>query len=115
MYSEEKKQQVLETFRNTLGNIRATCKKHGIDRGTFYNWVESDPAFAAKVEEYKLEAGDYVEQALAERIDAGDTTAIIFALKTKYKDRGWTEKQEVAVDVTSGGQPVRYADIMPKE
>ena len=69
--------------------------------------------FAAEVEEVKEEFLDFAEECLVERMRAGDTTAIIFALKSKGKQRGWGEKAEMQVDLSSGGQPIRYADFMP--
>lgn len=107
------KSKVLEALHKSLGNITKACKAGGINRQTFYNWLKNDPDFAAEVEQVKEEEGDFVENALRSRIEKGDTSAIIFVLKTKYRDRGYVEKTEQAVDITSGGKPIRYADIMP--
>lgn len=116
MYDEKTRKIVIEHYRASLGDVSLTCKKAGIGRTAFYEWLKKDEAFAAEIEQIKTEEfADFVESALKQRIQAGDTTAIIFALKTKFRERGWSDKQEVAVDVTSGGQPIRYANIMPKK
>ena len=111
-YSDKKKAAVMATYRETHGNLTETCRVHKISRQTFANWREKDPDFAAEAQEVREECGDIIESALMARIEAGDTTAIIFALKTKYKDRGWTERNEMQLDVTAT-KPVQYADIMP--
>lgn len=113
MYSKEQKQAVLATYHKTLGNLAKTCKAHKLSRSTFYEWCKTDPEFAAEVEDVKEEYLDFVEDALLDRIKAGDTSAIIFALKTKGKNRGWSEKNEMQVDLTSGGKPIKYSDVMP--
>ena len=114
MISDKTKNKVIEHLQKSLGNISLACKKCRISRTTFYEWMKNDAEFKQQVDEIQDIAADFVESALYRRIEKGDTSAIIFALKTKYRGRGWTEKQEVAVDVTSGGQPIRYCDIMPK-
>jgi transposase-like protein len=113
MYTKEQKQAILATYRETLGNLSATCRAHKVSRSTFGEWCKKDPEFAAEVEEVKEEFLDFAEECLVERMRAGDTTAIIFALKSKGKQRGWGEKSEMQVDLTSSGKPIRYADIMP--
>lgn len=72
------------------GNVSIACQKLGIDRSTHYLWCK-------KHEEYEFEAQeairegkkvirDLAEAGLVKRIAAGDTTAIIFALKNLDKD-----------------------------
>lgn len=113
MYTKQQKQAILATYRETLGSLTETCKAHKLSHSTFCEWCKKDPEFAAAVEETKEAFLDFAESALVERMRAGDTTAIIFALKTRGKQRGWSEKAELEVDLTSKGKPIRYADIMP--
>ena len=72
----------------------------GITRGTYYLW-EKDEAFQQKLAAVKPEEIllDFTENALIKRIEKGDTTAIIFTLKTKGKNRGYIEKQELDINV----------------
>ena len=89
------KDKVLEEYRKSLANVTITCRKCNIDRVTFYNWLKKDPEFAAAAEDIKKnEVCDFIEDALMKRIYDGDTTAIIFAAKTRLKDRGYVERQE---------------------
>lgn len=113
MYSEKKKQKVID-YLHKMASITNACKKAGVSRRVFYDWKKADPEFAAEVEQIMNEEfPDFVEDALKRQIQQGDTKAIIFALKCKCRDRGWVERTEQQIDLTSGGQPIRYADIMP--
>lgn len=78
-----------------LGNISLACKATKISRQTFYNYMESDADFKARVDAVNEVALDFAESALFKQIQSGDTTAIIFFLKTKGKKRGYIERQEV--------------------
>ena len=66
-----------------------------ICRKTFYNWKNSDSEFAADVQLVEDSLIDYAKSKLMENITKNDTTSIIFFLKTKGKDQGFTEKQEI--------------------
>jgi hypothetical protein len=72
-----------------------TCKAIGIERATFYLWLKEDDAFREKIT--ALEEGDIdsAETALKRQILDGNITAIIFYLKTKGKNRGYVERQEL--------------------
>lgn len=92
-----KKQSVVQIYQKTFGNVTSACKHANISRVTYYGWLKTDPEFKAAIEavEPKEVFVDYAENALAEKIMEGDTTAIIFALKTKGKHRGWVERKEI--------------------
>lgn len=93
------KKKFLEIFKEKLGNISVSCRAYGINRQTFYNWYANDPDFKAAADDVKEVRMDFIENALMQRINAGDTAAIIFAAKTICKDRGYVEKVENDVSV----------------
>lgn len=97
---EAEKKGFLDAYRSAGGVIKRACVALGIDESTFYYWRRNDKDFAAAFEEARI---DYVEGRLMERINAGDTTAMIYFLKTKGRHRGWSEKlpQPAAPKVTS--------------
>ena len=84
----------LEAYQAKAFNISAACKAVGIDRRTYYRWL-ADSAFAQKVKDVMEERIDFVESKLFQKIKDGEITAIIFALKTLGKHRGYIERQEL--------------------
>lgn len=91
------KARFLTNFEKSLGVISTACKQTKITRQTYYNWINSDDEFKEQVNDIQEAQKDYVESKLIENIEKNDTTAIIFYLKTKAKDRGYTNKEEIEV------------------
>lgn len=102
MISNIKKNKLLESLRNNLGNITLSCEEVGISRFTYYSLMERNAEFKSEVEEIQNMCLDVVENALFRNVRAGDTTAIIFYLKTKGRKRGYTERQELDLSNTDG-------------
>ena len=93
--------------------VTYACKDVGIDFVTYQNWRRRYPDFDAQVDRVlNEECADMVESALLKRIKAGDTTAIIFYCKTKLKNRGYTERQEIT---GADGEPLVKARVLSKE
>lgn len=92
---EDKKALFLKAFAQSRGIIAPACRAIKLTRPTYYNWMDSDPSFAEEVEAIRQEQIDNVESALLTKIDEGDTTATIFYLKTKGRDRGYSERTEL--------------------
>lgn len=89
-----KQKTFLDLFKKASGNISIACEKTGISRGTYYNWINDNPRFKEKVDEVNESLIDFSESKLHLKINEGDTTAIIFHLKTKGKQRGYVERVE---------------------
>jgi hypothetical protein len=91
-----KKKSFIEAWENSFGNITVACKALKMSRQTFYDWKNEDEVFKQALKD--AEPGeiflDFAESALQNKIRKGDTTAIIFALKTKGKKRGYIERSE---------------------
>ena len=95
------KKDLLEALHKSLGVVTTACERTGIGRTTYYDWYRNDPEFKTQVDSLEDVALDFTESKLHERIREGDTTAIIFHLKTRGKKRGYVERQEIATDPTS--------------
>lgn len=80
---------MLDAIRIT-GNASKACSMAKIARPTWYRWMNGDPdltaAHKAAMAAGREHRADRAEDKLGERIEKGDTTAIIFALKTLRKD-----------------------------
>lgn len=91
----KKKQAFLAIYEAKAGNISHACKSVDISRSTFYDWLTSDPLFAAAVNDVDEALLDWAESMLKKGIQDGDHTLLIFFLKTKGKSRGYIEKVDV--------------------
>lgn len=79
---------------------------------TVTNYVKRNKHLQRVVEECREGTLDLAEGKILEKIRDGDTTAIIFFLKTKGKNRGYTERQELS---GADGKPLRYVIEAPSE
>lgn len=93
----QKKKRFIEALEKKLGNISDACKAMNMSRQTFYDWKEQDDDFKEDVENVKEGLLDLAESKLLENIKKNENIAIIFFLKTKGKQRGYIEKQELEV------------------
>lgn len=92
---EDKKALFLKAFEQSRGIIAPACRAISMTRQIYYKWLEDDPSFAEAVEAIRQEQIDTVESVLLNKIEDGDTTAVIFYLKTKGKERGYSERTEL--------------------
>lgn len=89
------KEEFIKAFHANRGIISMACEAVGISRSTYYNWLQADTAFAEAVEDVREVQIDHVEGQLLNLIESGDTTATIFYLKTRGKERGYSERMEL--------------------
>lgn len=91
---ESKKTAFPAMLQRNKGMITKTCQEMEMTKSTYYYWREKDEDFAARCDDVLEFTLDTVELALLDKIDKGDTTAMIFYLKTKGKHRGYVERIE---------------------
>ena len=95
----DKQRLFLKIYQKNMGVVAKACREANIARTTFYDWRKNE-AFAAECKMLDEEVIDFAENALYRKIADGDTTSIIFFLKTKGKHRGYIERTEVAAEVS---------------
>lgn len=86
---------MIEALIKSLGVVTSACRLVQISRETHYRWMKKDKKYKTSVEDIENIAIDFVETKLHKQIEKGDTTAVIFFLKTKGKARGYVERSEV--------------------
>ncbi len=88
------KKAMVEAMKQSLGIVSEACKIAGVCRQQHYTWLKDDSEYKKDIDDISEDAIDFAETALRKKIAKGDTTAIIFYLKTKGKSRGYIEKTE---------------------
>jgi hypothetical protein len=90
-----KKKIIIAALEQSLGVITTACKKADVPRSTFYKWYNEDQQFKSEVDDIQEITLDFAESQLFKQIKENNTTATIFFLKTKGKNRGYIERQEI--------------------
>ena len=115
--TEIKKKEFLAAFEKLLGNVTQTCRQVKMARSQYYYWREHDEEFKKKSDEVGEIVLDFAESALHKQINEGNTTATIFLLKCKGKNRGYTEKQELELsgEVTNRNVEIVFKDDIDED
>jgi hypothetical protein len=82
--TKEKKALFIGIYKRTLGSIKSTCEKVGIDRSVFYDWLRDDPEFsAAKKQAFKEKLED-IEELENKKMLSGDSSMIKHFLDKRH-------------------------------
>jgi hypothetical protein len=95
--TEHRKKAMLEALELSLGIVSTASKKANVGRTQHYEWLKEDPQYKAAVEAIQESVIDFAESHLYKLIKEGNPAANIFYLKTKGKNRGYIERQEIEV------------------
>jgi hypothetical protein len=93
-----RKKDLLDALERSLGIVSTACEKVGVDRKTHYNWLKDDPEYKEAVRAIEERTIDFAESHLHALIKDKNPAATIFFLKTKGKNRGYVERQEIEVN-----------------
>tara|TARA_R110002012_G_scaffold151637_5_gene311581 strand:- start:1352 stop:1690 length:339 start_codon:yes stop_codon:yes gene_type:complete len=94
---DTQKKAMIEALERSLGIVSTACQSVGVSRQTHYNWMKADTEYAQGVKELEGRTLDFAESHLHKLIKDGNPAATIFFLKTKGKQRGYVERQEIEV------------------
>jgi hypothetical protein len=87
--------QMIRALNETKGMITLAAQKLDCAPNTVRRYIREYPTIAQAQKDARDKMTDAVELKLYEKIMSGDTTAMIFYLKTQAKERGYIERQEV--------------------
>lgn len=93
--AKPKVNDLIAKIREAKGNISAVARAYHVSRTAVYQWIATYETAKEALADEREGMVDVAESALYKQIIGGDTTAIIFTLKTLGKSRGYIEKQEV--------------------
>lgn len=93
--SDTRKKAMIEALEKSLGVVTTACRNVGISRETHYRWLREDTDYKKEAQEFENVALDFAETQLHKQINDGNTSATIFYLKTKGKNRGYVERTEI--------------------
>lgn len=102
--------EIEQALRDSAGLQYLAANKLRCAPSTVTNYVKANKRLQRVVEECEESRIDLAEGKLAEKIGEGDLTAIIFFLKTKGKNRGYTERQEFS---GANGESLRFVVEAP--
>jgi hypothetical protein len=100
-----------EALRKSAGLLTVASKRLGCHRDTLAAFIAESPELQAVRREIDDEIADLAENQLLRAIRNGDLKAICFFLRTKCRDRGYSERTEI---VGANGGPVEVEVSDPK-
>lgn len=88
-------EEVVAAIEGSKGFVTIIGKRLGCSARHVYNLLDKYATARDALANEREGMRDFAEGMLYKRIEGGDTTAIIFYLKTQAKGRGYVERQEV--------------------
>ena len=104
-------EEIREQIGRRRGNITAVAQTLRCSRETVYKRLRQSEELRDRLAEAREAALDRAEQFLFEKCEAGDTTALIFFLKTQGRSRGYGG---VGRSGQGRGWPQKVMDILKK-
>ena len=89
-------QKVVEVLTACRGNIQQTAVRLGVNRRTIHRWMEKSPKLRALRDGLREKIVDKAEENVFAALDRDDLRVSMFILRTLGKNRGYTERREVA-------------------
>jgi hypothetical protein len=99
---EYHKKKLIEALVKHYGIVTPSCNEVGISRNQYYKYLREDPEFKKQVDDINEQTLDFVEHKLLSKIEEGSERSILFYMKYKARNRGYTD----SLDITSGGDKI---------
>jgi len=102
------KKQLLISLEKNMGIVTPACKEVGISRDRFYTYYNEDEEFKKAVDDINNIQSDFVESQFFKKIKEGSERSILFYMRFKGKNKGYTDN----LDITSGGKTIDQIKII---
>ena len=93
------------------GKLSSTANALGITLSTLQSYIKKSKKLQECLITFNEVELDKAEEKLTEQIDKGNLAAIQFMLKCKGKERGWTEKTEMSIELS---KPITFRYTVAK-
>jgi len=103
--------QIAEALRHCHGMFYLATERLGCCRKSLRNYVNRSQTLRRIVEEFRGKRVDVAEVALDKAVMAGEGWAVQLILRTIGKDRGYTERKEVAFPDGLPPEPIKYIRV----
>lgn len=100
-------QRIIQSLKETHGLLTMAAHRAGVSYTTVKRYATEFESVKEAVQEAKISMLDFAEGKLYQKISEGEIASIIFYLKTQGKSRGYIERQEQAVDITTKGESLK--------
>ncbi len=101
------KKRLLEALEKNMGIVTPACREVGISRDRFYTYYHEDEDFKRAVDDINNIQSDFVESQLFKKIKEGSERSILFYMRYKGKNKGYTD----SLDITTGGKSLEGIKI----
>lgn len=90
-----KQKTLIRALINNKGLITQACKDSDVAINSYYRWLKDSPHFATVINLIQEIKMDFVEEKFLKLIEGMNVQAILFAMKTLLKSRGYSEDAKV--------------------
>lgn len=97
-----RKKKMIEALTAELGIVTSACRIVGIHPDTHYEWLKKDPVYKSAVEALDTRKDDIIEKAFLSLVIDKNPQAVIHAVKTKLRHRGYGDEMTVTNNYTEG-------------
>lgn len=94
-----KQTDYIAAIQEANGLISVAARRLGCSRQAIYDAARKHKKVQVAIDDARERTTDLAESQLFQQINEGNTTAIIFYLKTQAKQRGYVERQELDTTV----------------
>jgi len=103
-----RKKLMIQALSEELGIVTSACRKVGINSWTHYDWLKSDKDYKDAVEALETRKEDVIEKAFLSLVIDKNPQAVIHAVKTKLKKRGYGDEIKVEGNLN---QPAIFNEV----